>query len=124
MNHDTDKPLEELGCDLYRRFLHVDDPATQDALYQARRRALAAIPKGYHRRRWRGPAWISAGAVTATLMAAALVWHLQPPIHVQSTPAAIPAMANNAAAWKEDPALLENLDFAVWLAVAEPGDAG
>lgn len=124
MNHDTDRRLEELGRDLYRGVLRDDDPATQDALYQARRRALAAIPNGHQRSRWRTPAWISAGAVTASLMAIALVWYLQPPNHVQPTPAAIPAMANDTAAWKEDPALLDNLDFAVWLDVAEPGDAG
>jgi len=125
MSHDSDKRLVELGRALYRERLRDDDPVTQDALYHARRRALAAMPSRQAKRRWKESAWISAGALTAALMAVALVWHLQTPNQGQQpAPEAIPAIANDAAAWKEDPAMLDNLDFAVWLDVTEPGDAG
>jgi hypothetical protein len=128
-NEHSDENLLGLGRELSQHLLRHSDPRDEEALYQARRRAFAAgaLP---HRNVKRNGAWLA--AVAATGLAAftiVMVSHLWDGTSERNIPGEHDAFlaksfTEDEAPWRENLDMLQNMDFSLWLDMADPEDAG
>ena len=123
-----DKKLLAFGRELSEHLLRQPDQRDSEALLQARRRALQTIrPRAYGVMRHNY--WLPAAAMTGMAAAFAMViilqWHgPSAPISEEHDAALTNQLAEANGPWNENLDMLQNMDFSLWLDMAEPQDAG
>lgn len=124
-----ERKLLELGRELSERLLRQSDPRDSEALFQARRRALQAITPPARATAKRG-GWLPAAVITSiTAFAIAMILHWWDDSPLQNdTGEHSDFLAKNFTAdeapWNENLDMLQNMDFSLWLDMADPQDAG
>lgn len=128
MSEAEEKKLLELGRALSERLLQQPERRTSDALFQARQRALQKItvrtrhtPAG----KW-FPAAVAVSLATFGIVMLLRLWNgseLQPDADDHGA-FMVKTLAAEDAPWEENPEMLENMEFTLWLDMAGPEDAG
>ena len=127
MSDKDEARLLELGRELSRRMEANTDRQTEETLFEARQHALReAAPRSRHAVE-NGGGWLSVAAGTAVfgIVAIMLLWNgseLPSNINKHNTQLTT-ALANQGNPWDEDPAMLKDMDFALWLDMTGPDDA-
>jgi hypothetical protein len=124
-----EKKLLEMGRDLSKHLLRQTAQQDQEALLQARRRALLAI-KTHERSTARSGGWLPAAVVTGIAALSIVMisqrWDKHPLQEAQQEHSTY--LAKNVmdadAPWNEDLDMLQNMDFSLWLDMAGSEDAG
>lgn len=123
MSDDTEhRELLALGHALEERLSRRT--ADDAALLAARRRALQSIASNEDRARPRADNWFPAAAVASiAALSVALVFqfNLKPQ---NGGPIPSEHVVEADGPWQENPDMLQNMDFTLWLDMAEPEDAG
>ena len=130
MSDDRDeKKLLELGRDLSAHLLRQTAQQDREALFQARRRAVLTI-KTHERSALKSGGWLPAAVVTGIAALSIVMisqrWDRHPLQEAQQEHSAFLAknLMDADAPWTEDPDMLQNMDFSLWLDMAGPEDAG
>ena len=124
-----EKKLLELGRDLSEHLLRQTAHQDREALFQARRQALLTI-KPHQRYTKKSGGWLPAAVVTGIAALAVVMisqrWDESPLQDASQEHSAFLAnnFMDNDAPWNEDPDMLQNMDFSLWLDMAGPEDAG
>jgi hypothetical protein len=124
-----DRKLLELGRELSEHLLCRSDRRDSEALFQARQRALLAIASRERAPSRRG-GWLAATAVAGVAaLSVVMILRLWDGASPQGRPdehAAFLAknLMEDEAPWHENLDMLQNMDFTLWLDMADPEDAG
>lgn len=123
-----DKKLLALGRELSEHLLRQSDQRDNEALLQARRRALQTIkprPRGVTRHNYWLPATVMTGTAAAFAMVIILQWHgTSAPVSKEHDASLTNQLAETTGPWNENLDMLQSMDFTLWLDMAEPQDAG
>jgi len=130
MSDDRDeKKLLELGRDLSEHLLRQTAQQDREALLQARRRTVLTI-KTHERSALKSGGWLPAAVVTGIAALSIVMisqrWDRHTLQDASQEPGAFLAknLMDDDAPWNEDPDMLQNMDFSLWLDIAGPEDAG
>jgi hypothetical protein len=126
MSEAEEKKLLELGRELSERLLRQPERHTSEALFQARQRALQKItPRTPAGGKW-FPAAVAMGIATLGIVMLLRLWNgseLQTNADDHGA-FMVKTLTAEDAPWDENPEMLENMDFTLWLDMAGPEDAG
>ena len=129
MSEAEEKKLLELGRELSESLLRRPELHSSEALFQARQRALQKIGPGTQRAPAGGkwfPAAVAVSLATFGIVMLLRLWNgseLQPDSDDHGA-FMVKTLAAEDAPWEEDPEMLENMEFTLWLDMAGPEDAG
>jgi hypothetical protein len=129
MSESEEQKLLALGRELSERLQDGSDPRAGEALFRARQRALqqfaAATRRAPDYGRWL-PTAVAAGVATLGIVLVLQLWNgaeLRPDAEDRGA-FVMQTFAADEAPWDEDPDMLENMDFTLWLDMAGPEDEG
>ena len=128
-NENSDEKLLSLGRELSQHLLRHSGPRDEEALYQARRRALAPNAST-HRSVRRNSAWLAGIAATGiaafTIVMVSHLWDGISGGNIRNEHDTFLAknFTEDEAPWRENLDMLQNMDFSLWLDMADPDDAG
>ena len=129
MSDAEEMKLLELGRELSEHLQRRSDPHTGAALVQARQRALQQIAARAQAAPGHGrwfPAAAAAGVAALGIALFLQLWNggeLQPDADEHGT-FMMKTFTAEEAPWDENPEMLENMEFTLWLDMAGPEDAG
>jgi hypothetical protein len=124
-----EKELLELGRELSEHLLRRTEERDREALFQARQRALLTTVSRERAPSRRG-GWLAAtaaaGVAALGIVMVAHVWDgVSPPGHPDGREAFLAKnLMEDEAPWHENLDMLQNMDFTLWLDMADPEDAG
>jgi hypothetical protein len=129
MSEAEEKKLLELGRELSERLLRQPERHTSEALSQARQRALQKITARTQRAPDSGkwlPAAVAMGVATLGIVMLLRLWNgSELPTNADDHGAfMVKTLTTEDAPWDENPGMLENMEFTLWLDMAGPEDAG